>query len=237
MERDTTQGTQDTKPIVSHDELAIILGASRFDPAHINPDFLRYNGIVDANWQVDPPVIIESGFSLVEYNNGLSLTATNDHLRVSQTVQTEGIGETLVPDVVNRYLPMAPWPVEYQHIYTDLIGVIPVAGNGFNPQFSPLEDLSQRVRFSDLTPIMQVRAEYRFPDKSITIYASEVRNESEITSLRFSAHIHRGIASDISPAERDEFIKSTLEKWHDDTRDFDELARQFYSSYTQKKED
>ena len=210
MERRTPR---DNKPVVAHNELAIVLGATRFDPAHINPDFLRYNEIVDAAWQIDPPVIIESGLSLVEYANGLTLTATNDYLRVSQSVQDLDVAETVVPDVVRRYLSVAPWPVEYQHIHTDLIGSIRIAGEGFETRFSPFIDLSERVNLGDITPSIQARAAYRFPDRIITMYVSEVRNEGAITELRFSAHIHRDIDSSLSSDERDEFIVSALGEW------------------------
>lgn len=236
MESNATQESQDSNPVVAHNELAIVLVSSRFDPAHINPDFLRHNEIVDTTWRVNPPVVIETGFSLVEYDNGLALTATNDYLRVSQTAQRLENGDIVIPDVVSRYLTVAPWPVEYQHIHTDLIGGISVDGNGLETRFSPLHDLSQRVQFGEVSPIIHVRAAYRFPDKSITMYVSEVREENAITGLRFSAHIHRDIDSDVSAEERDEFINATLEKWHDDTRDFDKLARQFYFSYAQKED-
>ena len=231
MERRTPQ---DSKPVVAHNELAIVLGASRFDPAHINPDFLRYNEIVDAAWQIDPPVIIESGFSLVKYTNDLTLTATNDYLTVSQSVQNLDVTETVVLDVVRRYLAAAPWPVEYQNLHIDLVGSIKIAGEGFEPRFSPFSDLSARVNLGNITPSIQARAVYRFPDKIITMYVSEVRNEGAITELRFSAHIHRDIDSSLSSDERDAFIVSALDKWDDDTHDFDELACQFYLSYTEK---
>ena len=227
---------QESKPIVAHSELAIVLGASRFDPAHINPDFLRYNEIVDAAWQVNPPVIIESGFSLVKYDNGLALTATNDDLRVSQIIQDSGVEETVVPEVLNRYLNTSPWPVEYQHIHTDLVGSMRIDGDGLELRLSPFSELSSQVQFNDVTPIIQVRAAFLLSDKSITIYVSEIRNADEVTALRFSAHIHRDIDNVVSSGERDEFVKSTLEKWNDDIRDFDELACQFYLSYVQKED-
>ena len=233
MERGTPQ---DSEPLVVHNELTIVLGASYFDPAHINPDFLRHNEIVDASWQIDPPVIIESGFSLVEYTNGLELTATNDYLKVSQTARTPESAEIVGPDVVSRYLAVAPWTVEYQYIDMDLSGAIRVAGSGFEAHLSPFNDLSQRVQFGDITPVIEIRAVYRFPDKSLTMYVFEVREENAITSLRFNALIHRDIASDASPEEQKEFIQSTLEKWRQDTLDFNELAGQFYLRYLQEEE-
>ena len=53
-------------PAVVLNELGIRLTAPRIDTAHINPGFLRYNEIVSPDWPIDPPVIIKSGFSLIE---------------------------------------------------------------------------------------------------------------------------------------------------------------------------
>ena len=233
MERRTPQ---DSKPVVAHNELAIVLGASRFDPAHINPDFLRYNEIVDPAWQIDPPVIIESGFSLVEYTNGLALTATNDDLRVSQTAQNLNVVETMVPNVVRRYLAASPWPVEYQYIATNMVGFISVAEEGIETRLSPLNDLALQVHFEGVTPTVQTRALYSMTDKLITMYVFEIIDESVITGLRFIANIYRGVDDDVAPSERVEFITSALEKWDSDIHDFNELACQFYFSYTQKEE-
>ena len=233
MERRTPQ---DSKPVVAHNELAIVLGVSRFDPAHINPDFLRYNEIVDPAWQIDPPVIIESGLSLVKYDNGLTLTATNDDLRVSQSVQDPDVAETMVPDVVSRYLTVAPWPVEYQYISTNVSGSISIADEGIETRFSPLNDLALQAHFEGVTPIVQARALYRMADKLIIMHVYETIDESAIIGLRFFAHIHRDVDDGASPDERDEFITSTLEKWNADIRDFDELACQFYFTYAQKEE-
>lgn len=233
MERRTPQ---DSKPVVAHNELAIVLGATRFDPAHINPDFLRYNEIVDTAWQVSSPVIIESGLSLVEYTNGLRLTATDDDLRVSQTLRDLDVVEAVVPSVVRRYLASAPWPIEYQHVSANVAGSISAAGEGIETRLSPLNDLALQVHFEGVTPIIQTRALYRMADKLIIMHVFETRDESVITELRFSAHIHRDIDDDVALSERVDFITSALEKWNDDIRDFNELASQFYLSYT-KKED
>ncbi len=233
MER---QAPQDSKPLVAYNTVAIVLGATSFDPAHINPDFLRYNEIVGAAWQIDQPVIIESGFSRVRYHNGLMFTATDDFLTVSQNLRDIDVDETVVPDVVRRYLAMSPWLAEYQHVSFDITGTISAPGSGFEPHLSPFNDLALQIRFEENVPTVQVRCMYRMTDWSVILYVYENMEENVIKSLRFSAHIHRDIDDHASPDERDEFISAALEKWDANIRDFDDLACQFYFTYADKED-
>lgn len=218
-----------------HQELAIALGASRFDPAHINPDFLRYNEVVSPDWIIDPPVIAEPGFSLVDYINGVSLSAGNDDLRISQVAPALGMDEIVAPTVAQRYLEMAPWPVEYQYVRIDLRGVIPVGDIGIDPRFSPMNSLSQLARFGEIPPNVQVRVAYGFPDKAVTMYISEASDGGAVTELRFSGQIYRHIDRDMSAEEQGEFIKSIVGNWTGELDLFDELASQFFSGYVQKE--
>ena len=235
MESNQPQGGQGNKPEIAITDLNIVLDASSFDPAHINPDFLRHNGIVNSDWQVEYPVIIESGFSLVKYTNGLSLTADRDSLAVSQTGSSLVPEEIVVPEIVNRYLTVAPWQIDCTVISTNLRGSISIADSSVGQQISPLHRLAQEVPFGGVIPNLQVRVFYGFSDKSITMYVVENTDENIITGINFRAHIHRDMDKDEPLDERREFIPSVVEKSKEDLNDFVELARQFYFNYLQEE--
>ena len=237
MENNAHSLRESEAPVVVHNELAIVLVAPHFDPGHINPDFLRYNGIVDRDWQVERPIIIESGLSLIEYDNGLTVSAGNRSLRIEQSGQPLTADEIVVPDVVRRYLEMAPWPVEHSAVHTDLIGSIDVAGEGMDRQVSPLYRVSLGMPFHDVSPNLQARASYRFPDKSIVMYISESTDNDSgyITTISLSAHVHRDIGPDLSAGEQTELINSAIEQWKADVDDFDHLGFLIYRSYSQQE--
>lgn len=232
MESNAPQAKQ---PEVVHHALTITLSAPGIDPGHINPDFLRYNGIVDSGWQIDYPVIIESGYSLIEYTNGLEISAEENDIQVSHTGTALAAEEIATADVMRRYLEMAPWSVEYISIATDWRGAIPFGDSVIGLQISPLHDLAQKVKVGDMVPMMEARAIYKeAPDKSITVYLSESVEENIITGIQFNIQIHRDIGK-IPPEEREKFIRSTLDNWKEDIKDFEELASRFYFSYVQKE--
>ena len=232
MEGNTPQGTN---PTVTHSALTITLGAPSIDPGHINPDFLRYNGVVNPDWQVETPVVIESGFSLARYTNGLEISASANYVKVSHTGDSLSMGEIVTADIVVRYLRVAPWPVEYNSVMTDWRGAISCGSDGLAPEVSPLHSLGQGVKFGDIAPRMQARAFYREPpNKSIIFYLAESIEENVITELRFNAHIHRDM-DDVPSEEREEFVRSVLEKWEQDIGHMEELAGQFYRTYAPKE--
>ena len=237
MESEAQEARPGGNPVVAHNELAIVLGASNFDTGHINPDFLRYNEIVDSSWQLERPVVIDSDFSLVAYDNGLSLVATEYSLRISQSGPSLLVDDIVSPEVAGRYLAMAPWPVEYEFVGIDLRCSIQTDSASDGTQTSLLRQSALQVPFRDVIADFQVRVSYSFPDRSIVIYVAEERDEQSdtITELLFNAHIHRDIDSDMSTADRDEFISSILAGWKGDFDDLDELACQIYVNYIKQE--
>lgn len=224
MEENTPRDNQLT---VAHNMVLVHLAASRFSPPHINPDFLRFNEIVDPDWQLDLPVIIESRFSQVDYTNGLSVTAGEDHFRVAQAGQPLDLEEIAVPDVITRYLKVAPLVVEYKAIITEWRGAITISNEGDGPTFSPLYGLAQRANTGSATPEAQIRLSYELPDKNIALFVSETLSDDAVTEVQLGALAFRNM-EDLPPDAQDEFINSVLESLNEDIDGFVELATQFY---------
>ena len=232
MERSTPAQQQVEAQAVVLNRLGIRLIAPRIDTAHINPDFLRYNEIVDPDWAIEYPVVIESGLSLIQYGNGLSITATNDDLAIFHRDEPLATDEIVSPSVARRYLEMAPWPIEYSAVHIAWVGSMDVADQGIERRLSPLHRLSSGMLFHDTAPNVQARAVYRFDDKSMTMYISETGDDNLVNNVRFSAHIHRDIDNDLSAADRIDLIKSVVGNWQAYVADFVNLASQFYRNYS-----
>ena len=225
MEENTPQDNQLT---VAHDMVLVQLAASRFFPAHINPDFLRFNEVVDPGWQMELPVIVESGFSQVDYTNGLSITAGEDYFRVEQSGQPLNMEELLVPEVLSRCLVATPWLVNYEFIVVDWRGTIGVSNQSDGLKSAPLHDLRRRANYSGIEPETQVRVTYRFPDKILTMFFSETMEDNAITEVQCRAYVRRNM-DNLPENEQDGFIYSVLEGLSEDINGFVELVAHFYS--------
>ena len=78
-------------------EIKIFLINPGTSPNLVNPNFLRHNNIVDPSWSIVHPVMMESGSSRIQYANGLSLSAYNDQIIVTQRARTNGEELSIIP--------------------------------------------------------------------------------------------------------------------------------------------
>ena len=71
-------------------ELSIVLAAKADsnNPAILNPDFLRYNRIVDEDHEVQGSPITTPVFSQVAFKNGVKVTSAPDRVIFEQTGET-----------------------------------------------------------------------------------------------------------------------------------------------------
>lgn len=218
-------------PDLAINQLGIILTAPRIDPAHINPDFLRNNHIVETQWNIEYPVITEAGLSLVQYSNGLSFMATNDRLEISHRGESLAADRISSPVVADKYLAMAPWPVDYNTAHTELDIQLEVAERRIEHENSPLQGFSSGLLFQNTNPSMQTRAVYQLADKWVTMTVSETATDNIVNSIRFNLHLCRNLDQSISTDERTEFVKSVIRGWKEDIDNLIQLALQFYRKY------
>ena len=227
---------QSDRVTIHLEELAIVLSAPGAIPTLINPDFLRYNRIVDPSWAIELPVVIESKYSHVSYTNGLSLTATEERLIVSQRGSPLSMEEIVCPGVIESYLEQVPPATEYQSVQIEPVCSITIADSATGQLLSPLNELKIGLLHGDVVPEIQVRSLYQFPDKFIVLQVVEHRTEDEegLALIRFLGRIYHQVKGD-SLREQAMYIVSVVKEWQQDLGDFLKLTRQFYSKYTQKE--
>ena len=208
---------------VVHTGVGILLMSYDFDSSSINPDFLRYNGIVDAEWRIAGPVVADPGLSRIAYDNGLVVTASRDHVTFEHTgAPPEALGNFVSPAVAIRFISLVASRSGYEVVAVDPRGFIRLPEGASGAPTTILSALGERLPFEEESPNVQARVSYELEDREITLYVGEVLSE-----LRFSAHIHHHVVgSELS--EQTAFVRTVLDSWKDDLADFDRLAIQFY---------
>lgn len=208
--------------VVVHTGVGILLMSYDFDSGSINPDFLRYNGIVDAGWKVEGPVVAEPRLSQIAYDNGLVVTASRDHVNFEQTGQPVAQDDFVSPASAMRFISLVASRSGYEVVAVDPRGFIRLPEGTSGAAATVLSALGGRLPFKEHLPSVQARMSYELEDREITLYVGEV-----VSELRFSAHIHHPVVgSELS--EQTTFVRKVLDSWRDDLADFDRLAIQFY---------
>jgi len=209
-------------------ELSIVIAATQVDPSILNPDFLRYNEIVDSRWQVQDPRISTPAFSQVTYSDGLVVTA--DPERVIFVQSTVGLKpeEIACPQIARRYVELVP------HIYK-AVGINPKGlrrsyAEGTFRVADALVDQGAWLSFNDAAPDVQLKAVYRFGSRTITVDITETRahagSSGESSDLLFQANIHRDI-TESNPQKRIHDLLSIIDSWRKDLSDFRTITAKF----------
>ncbi len=85
-------------------ELSIVIVAENHNPTILNPDFLKFNGIVPKEWVVSKPPLCAYPVSQVEYQNGMRITAELNKLIFFTPEFVNNHFDMNISDVAKRYV-------------------------------------------------------------------------------------------------------------------------------------
>ena len=202
--------------------MGVRLLTSETNPSHINPDYLRVNEIIPAEWPVVRPVALEAGFSRVVYENGLSVSATDANVFFNQRHLENPDLELVVPYVASRYL---EFPPEYLRFNSIGIGLAFVAfGPAEMESTSPLSALT--APYGDTVPRVSLRSVYRLRNMSVnvTVDGGPSAPAGEAPSLNVRGQMTYRVPERTAPDDL-EFARMALSGWESASGTFLEIAQ------------
>ena len=218
-----SDGENDIKLI----ELSVVLVANSNNPSIINPDFLRYNKIVDDSYEVQDSPISTPAFSQVAFKNGIAVASTPDRVifKQSGTLDRENV---VSPEVAKRYLECVPH-VPYRAIGINPKGFRSAAGEEPTPVSDMLRGNGLWTSFEDVTPEVQLKAIYRYSERNISLdiaRADVTENGKKTFGTLYQANIHREL-SETDTESRVTRLSSVLESWSSDLKDFYNMTSKY----------
>ena len=219
----------DTSDCVELVGFSVVLVANSNNPSILNPDFLRYNEIVDADLQVQGNPITTPAFSQVTFADGLTVKADPNRVIFEQTGDPLTRENVLCPEMANRYLEKVP------HVPYSAVGINP-KGYRVSPTAVPekistaLRDMGTWMSFKDVHPEIHLKTIYKYESRMIVLEVIEARKRIkenvEVPGILFQANIHRDVPA-TNPQKRVEFVSTALASWKEDLSDFDTLVAKF----------
>ncbi len=209
-------------------ELSVVLVADSNNPSIINPDFLKYNGIVDPSFEVKDFPISTPAFSQVAYKNGITVTSDPARVLIQQSKELTK-ANMMSPGIAKRYLQCVP------HVPYSAIGINP---KGFrrmlvqepNVIVNMLRNRGTWMSFQDVNPDVRLKAIYRYHGRVISLdvmSTQRTENNQKIAGILFQANVHRDL-TETNAASRIQFLQSVLNSWKSDLEDFQKLTGRFY---------
>ena len=208
-------------------ELSVVFVANSNNPSIINPDFLRYNKIVDDSYEIQDSPISTPAFSQVAFKNGIEVASTPDRVIFRQSGSLDK--ETVVsPEVAKRYLECIP------HVHYRAIGINPkgfqsATGEEPPPVSEMLRNNGAWTSFEDVTPEVQLKAIYHYSQRNISLdiaRADVTENGKKTSGTLYQANIHRELTETDSES-RNKHLASLLDAWDSDLKDFYNLTNKF----------
>ena len=212
-------------------ELSVVLVANQNDPSILNPDFLRFNGIVDKALKLKQPPMSTPMFSQLVYEGDISVRAEPHRFVFEQKGQPLSEDECVVPEIAGLFVKTV------SHIPYNAIGINAKSFRSPNHKSrysvaDTLLDGGEWLSFRDLRPDIHLKAIYDYEGRRITLDVGGVsargNDAALVHGLLFQANVHRDIGEG-SQEQRIERASSILGAWKDDISDFNSLVAKFHS--------
>ncbi|MFH1115978.1 MAG: hypothetical protein V1792_18860 [Pseudomonadota bacterium] len=120
-------------------EFAVVIAAQNHNPTIVNPDFLKLNGIAEADWQLaQAPVCVEP-LAQVQYTNGISVLAEPQKIVFAQAGETLSQENIIIVKMARQYIEAVP------HVDYTGIGINPKGDVGFRTEEGPRRYIMERL--------------------------------------------------------------------------------------------
>jgi hypothetical protein len=96
-------------------EFGIIIAAKNHKPTILNPDFLKYSGIVPTEWELARQPIYTQSISQVAFTNGIVIIAEPTRVMFIEAIENKTVEEIAVAAIAKKYVEALP-NVEYEAV-------------------------------------------------------------------------------------------------------------------------
>ena len=221
MTQDKTRSNGGNESSIEIVEFSVVLVATENNPSILNLDFLRYNEIVDPDWQEQDPPVLNPAFARVSFENGLTVTADRKRVIFEQSGD-----RLLASEVAKRYFQQVP------HVSYSGIGINPKfflhsTGEHLPIMESVVRDQGVWMSFKDVAPTVQLKLIYRYEARTIFLDVAQIEqtpDDPTFSGILFQANVHRDVEGS-NAQTRNKRIQSILDGWEDDLKDVRQLSK------------
>lgn len=221
--------------INSHDiklsSSSVVVVAGSNNPTILNPDFLYHNGIVPKDISLEENIqpITTPAVSQITFRGGFKIMVEINRVLFEQTTDPLEERDIICADTAKRYLKTVPH-VPYAAIGINFQGYRVSQNQVSNTVSDALINKGGWMKFGGAKPDFQLKAVYKYDDKTITLDIAEKLIEKEgvnLPAMAFYANIHRDISSEKNQQMRINDLLSILNSYNKDLSDFYLLVGRF----------
>ncbi len=213
-------------------ELAIVVAAKNHNPTLLTPDFLKYSGIVPADWELARTPLLSSQVAQVAFTNGISLIAQPNAITFVESLSGKASEEVKISEIARKYVETLP-NIAYQsvsiHPRSFLTFEEKQEDAACNYIASTLLSSSSWQDFGIGSVKAAVNLVYTLVGRQLNLTVNEVRlqlpEQEPVPAVLFSGNFAYEIAGD-TESERLHHLYQLLENWLTDLETYRELVLQ-----------
>ncbi|BBD70726.1 hypothetical protein NIES4072_70920 [Nostoc commune NIES-4072] len=209
-------------------EFGIIIAAKNHNPTILNPDFLKYSGIVPQEWELLRQPIYTQNVSQLAFTNGIMIVAEPTRVIFIEAIEQKAIKEITVAEIAKKYVQTLP------NVQYEAIGLNPRGYISFEQQDNAASQYLAKTFLSGgdwqslgTTPVRAtlnlVYTLERCPFY-LTVSEAALRNpdETNIPIILFNGSFSYEVKSEKS-AERVVNLHDIIDNWQTDLSNYQEI--------------
>lgn len=218
-------------------ELAIVIATQNHNPTVLTPDFLKYSGIVPADWELAQSPVCTPNVAQIVFQNGTGITAQRDRIIFSETMSAKSMADVVMPKIACQYLASLP-NVEYRAVGINPRGHAVLAGgveatNNYMTQTLLGEGDWKTVGNSPLRAAVQLsyRLERSQLNLSVTEAAIQLPEQELLPVILFSGNFNYTIAPQAAEPKHTA-LTQVIQGWQLDLQTFQDMINSKFLNQT-----
>ncbi|TAF05387.1 MAG: hypothetical protein EAZ77_14175 [Nostocales cyanobacterium] len=215
-------------------ELAISISAKNLNPTVLTPDFLKYTGVIPADWELAKQPVYTNGVVQIFFNSGVGIIAQPNSVTLAEAIGAKQPEEIQVPRITQQLVEKLS-QVEYQRV-----GINPRGFVTFNSDADAYQYISRKLlapgswqefEGAKVNAALQLSYPLKRGILNLSINQANVQFPDKVAAaILFSGNFNYALLGN-TPSEKIQDLQQIVENWQDSLKIFQELlVEKFFAS-------
>ncbi|WP_413171584.1 hypothetical protein [Anabaena azotica] len=207
-------------------ELAIAIIAKNLNPTVINPDFLKYTGIIPADWELAKQPVYTNGVVQIFFTTGVGIIAQANNVTILEAIGAKPLEEIQISKITQQLVEKLS-QVEYQRI-----GINPRGFITFNSEAEAYQYINGRLlapgswqefEGGKVNAALQLSYPLKRGILNLSINQANVQFPDKVAAaILFSGNFNYSLLGN-TPIDRLQDLQHIVQNWQDSLNTFQRL--------------
>jgi hypothetical protein len=216
-------------------ELAIAMTAKNLNPTVINPDFLKYTGIIPADWELARTPVFNNSVVQILYKTGVGVSVQANNITVFEAIGTKQREEIQIPRITEQLVEKLS-QVEYQRVGINPRGFVIFNSDAEAYQYIHGKLLApglwQEFEGTKVNAALQLSYSLKRGILNLSINQANVQFPDKVAAaILFSGNLNYSLSGN-TPADKLQDLQEIITNWQVSLGTFQKLlVENFLTSY------